>query len=191
MTDLGDLSFFLGISVTRDANGMVLSQRQYALDLLQRAGMADCHPSPTPVDVKVKLSATDGALLDDATTYRSYAGALQYLTLTRPDIAYAVEQACLYMHAPREPHLLLVKRTLRYIMGTLDLRLHIPRSSSMTLKAYSDADWAGCPDTRRSTSGYYVYLGDTLVSWSSKRQTTVSRSSAEAEYRVVAHAIAE
>ena len=126
--------------------------------------MADCHPSTTPVDVKVKRSATDGAMLDGATTYRSYASALQYLTLTRPDIAYAVQQACLYMEAPHEPHLHLVKRILRYIKGTLDLRLHIPRTSTLTLTAYSNADWAGCPDTRRSTSDYCVYLGDTLVS---------------------------
>ena len=102
--------------------------------------MSDCHPSPTPVDVKVKLSATDGALLDDATTYRSYAGALQYLTLTRPDIAYVVQQACLNMHTPCEPHLHLVKRILRYIKGTLDLRLHIPRTTTLSLTAYSDAD---------------------------------------------------
>ena len=85
----------------------------------------------------------------------------------------------------------LVKRILRYIKGTLDLSLHLSSSSSAALTAYSDADWAGCPTTRRSTSGYCVYLGDNLVSWSSKRQTTVSRSSAEAEYRVVANAVAE
>jgi hypothetical protein len=191
MTDLGALSFFLGIAVTRTSAGMVLSQRQYALELLQRAGMTDCHPSATPIDVKCKLSAEDGPLLADPTEYRSYAGALQYLTLTRPDIAHAVQQACLYMHAPREPHLSLVKRILRYLKGTLDLSMHLSRSSTSSLTAYSDADWAGCPDTRRSTCGYCVYLGDNLVSWSSKRQTTVSRSSAEAEYRAVAHAVAE
>ena len=191
MTDLGNLSFFLGISVTRTAAGMVLSQRQYATDLLHRAGMIDCNPCATPIDTKSKLSATDGALLPDPTEYRSYAGALQYLTLTRPDITHAVQQACLYMHAPRESHLNLVKRILRYIKGTLDLSMHLSSSSSASLTAYSDADWAGCPDTRRSTSGYCVFLGDNLISWSSKRQTTVSRSSAEAEYRAVAHAVAE
>jgi hypothetical protein len=191
MTDLGDLSFFLGISVTRTPSGMVLSQRQYAIELLQRAGMVECNACATPIDVRCKLSATDGALLADPTEYRSFAGALQYLTLTRPDIAHAVQQACLYMHAPREPHLNLVKRILRYIKGTLDLSMHLSRSSTTSLTAYSDADWAGCPDTRWSTSGYCVYLGDNLITWSSKRQTTVSRSSAEAEYRAVAHAVAE
>nr|XP_040245144.2 uncharacterized mitochondrial protein AtMg00810-like [Aegilops tauschii subsp. strangulata] len=191
MTDLGDLSYFLGISVSRSTSGMLLSQRQYAIDLLQRAGMMDCNPCVTPIDTRCKLSADEGPLVSDATEYRSFAGALQYLTLTRPDIAHAVQQACLYMHAPREPHLNLVKRILRYVRGTLDLGLQLHSTPATSLTAYSDADWAGCPDTRRSTSRYCVYLGDNLVSWSSKRQATVSRSSAEAECRAVAHAVAE
>jgi hypothetical protein len=95
------------------------------------------------------------------------------------------------MHAPREPHLALVKRILRYIKGTLDFGLHIGVSDPCSVTAYSDVDWAGCPDTRRSTSGLCVFLGDNLISWSSKRQTTVSQSSAEAEYRAVAHVVAE
>ena len=191
MTDLGDLHFFLGIAVSRSSAGLFLSQRQYALDLLQRAGMSECHPATTPIDTHAKLSASDGDLIPDATEYRSLAGALQYLTLTRPDISYAVQQICLHMHAPRAPHLALIKRVLRYLRGTLQHGLHLRASASTTLTAYSDADWAGCPDSRRSTSGYCVYYGDSLISWSSKRQTTVSRSSAEAEYRAVAHAVAE
>ena len=190
MTDLGDLHFFLGIAVSRFSDGLFLSQRQYTADLLQRAGMSDCHPVPTPVDTQSKLSAMEGDLVPDATEYRSLAGALQYLTLTRPDIS-AVQQICLHMHAPRMPHLALVKRVLRYIRGTMDLGLHLRASSSRALMAYSDADWAGCPDSRRSTSGYCVYYGDSLISWSSKRQTTVSRSSAEAEYHAVAHVVAK
>lgn len=95
------------------------------------------------------------------------------------------------MHDPREPHLAHVKRVLRYLKGTVDLGLHITPSSTHSLTTYSDADWAGCPDTRRSTSGYCTFLGDNLISWSSKRQVTVSRSSAEAEYRSVAHVVAE
>ena len=95
------------------------------------------------------------------------------------------------MHDPREPHLALIKRILRYIKGSLSSGLHLGPSAIGQLTVYSNADWAGCPDTCRSTSGFYVYLGDNLVSWSSKRQTTVSRSSAEAEYHVVAHVVAE
>nr|ABB47203.2 retrotransposon protein, putative, unclassified [Oryza sativa Japonica Group] len=191
MTDLGDLHFFLGISVTRSADGLFLSQWQYAVDLLRRAGMSECHPTATPVDARCKLSATDGAPVSDPMEYRSLAGALQYLTLTRPEIAYAIQQVCLFMHDPREPHLALVKRILRYIKGTLHICLHIGTAPVDSLTAYSDADWVGCPDSRHSTSGYCVFLGENLVSWSSKRQTTVSRSSAEAEYRAVAHAVAE
>jgi hypothetical protein len=191
MTNLGPLSHFLGISVTRSSSGLHLSQKQYALDLVQRAGMTDCNPVSTPIDTSSKLSINDGDLLDNPTSYRSLTGALQYLTLTRPEIAYAVHQACLFMHAPRTTHLNLVKRIIRYIKGTLDLGTHIVPSPPSSLIAYSDADWAGCPDTRRSTTGFCVYLGDNLISWSAKRQLTVSRSSAEAEYRAVAHVVAE
>jgi hypothetical protein len=190
MTDLGLLHHFLGIAVTRDTHGLFLSQRQYVLDLLTRAGMLDCQPSRTPVDTTFKLSST-GDSFSDPSLYRSLTGALQYLTITRPEISFAVQQACLFMHDPRIPHFNHVKRILRYLKGTLDHGLHINSSSPTTLTAYSDADWAGCPDTRRSTSGYCVFLGNNLVSWSSKRQVTVSRSSAEAEYRAVAHAVAE
>jgi hypothetical protein len=173
MTNLGPLSHFLGISVTRSSSGLHLSQKQYALDLVQRAGMTDCNPVSTPIDTSSKLSINDGDLLDNPTSYRSLTGALQYLTLTRPEIAYAVHQACLFMHAPRTTHLNLVKRIIRYIKGTLDLGTHIVPSPPSSLIAYSDADWAGCPDTRRSTTGFCVYLGDNLISWSAKRQLTV------------------
>ena len=137
MTDLGDLHHFLGISVTRSSDDLFLSRRQYAVDLLQRAGMAECHSTSTPVDTRAKLSATDGAPVADATQYRSLAGALQYLTLTRPDLAYAVQQVCLFMHDPREPYLALLKRILRYVKGTLSTGLHIGAGPVSSLTAYS------------------------------------------------------
>lgn len=132
-----------------------------------------------------------GDPLPNPTHYRSIAGALQYLTLTRPDISYAVQQVCLFMHAPRDTHFSLIKRILRYIQGTSHYGLQLFKQSTTDLFAYSDADWAGCPDTRRSTSGFCVFLDSNLVSWSSKRQPTVSRSSAEAEYRAIANCVAE
>ena len=174
MKDLGPVHFFLGIQVQRTVTGFFMSQAQYAEDVLDRAGMATCTPASTPIDVKGKLSSSTGQPVTDPTLYRSIVGALQYLTLTRPDITYAVQQACLHMHDPRDVHWTLVKRILRYIRGTVGRGLQLRRSSSPTLVAYSDADWAGCPDTRRSTSGFCVFLGDSLVSWSSKRQATVS-----------------
>jgi len=149
--------------------------------------MAECKPCATPVDINPKLPA-DGLPVQNPSDYRSLAGALQWLTFTRPDLAYAVQQVCLFMHDPREPHLAALKRILRYVRGTLHMGLLLRPSRSSDLMVYSDADWAGCPDTRRSTSGYAVFLGDNLVSWFSKRQNTVSRSSAEAKYRAVAEA---
>jgi hypothetical protein len=152
--------------------------------------MTNCKSVNMPVDSNGKLSA-EGDAIDDASSYRSLVDTLQYLTMTRPDLAFAVQQACLHMHDPRAPHLSLLKRILRYVRGTTSLGLHLHPSPELAITAYSDADWAGCPDTRRSTSGFCVFLGDSLVSWSSKRQPTVSRSSIEAEYRAVANAAAE
>jgi hypothetical protein len=174
MTDLVPLHHFLGINVTRSTNSLFLSQRQYILDLLSCAGMSDCQPCRTPADTGAKLSSS-GEPVPDPSLYRSLTGALQYVTHTRPDISYSVQQACLFMHDTRTPHLAHVKRILRYLKGTLDHGLQINSSSPTSLTVYSDADWAGCPDTQRSTSSYCVYLGDNVVSWSSKRQVTVSR----------------
>ncbi|GKC03889.1 ribonuclease H-like domain-containing protein [Tanacetum coccineum] len=162
MTDLGALNYFLGISVVRHSTGLFLSQKKYALDLLARAHMVNCNPSRTPVDFETKL-----------------------------DLSYAIQQVCLYMHDLKEPHFAALKRILRYVQGTLELGLHLYASATTSLVGYTDADWSGCPSTRRSTSGYCVFLGDNLLSWSAKRQHTISRSSAEAEYRGVANVVAE
>ncbi|CAH9141381.1 unnamed protein product [Cuscuta epithymum] len=189
--DLGPLSYFLGISVTHSPGSIFLSQAKYAGEILQRAGMHSCNSSNTPVDTKAKLRAAVGPPVPDPTLYRRLAGALQYLTFTRPDLSYAVQQVCLYMHDPRVPHLDALKRILRYIKGTQHHGLHLRASATNQLLAYTDADWGGCPDTRRSTSGYCIFLGENLISWSSKRQAIISRSSAEAEYRGVANAVAE
>ncbi|XP_021721680.1 uncharacterized protein LOC110689249 [Chenopodium quinoa] len=152
--------------------------------------MASCKPSATPVEVKPKDSST-GSPCTDLTLYRSLAGAWQYLTFTRPDVSYAVQQVCLHMHDPKESHMATLKRVIQYVQGTIDHGLHLYPSSISSLVSYTDADWVGCPDTRRSTSGYCVYLADNLVSWSSKRQPTLSKSSAEAEYRGVANVVSE
>ena len=126
--------------------------------------MTDCKPCSTPVDTQAKLSADLGDPVADPTAYRSLAGALQYLTFTRPDLTYAVQHVCLHMHDPQESHLAVLKLLLCYVRGIVDLDLVIHRSSSAELVVYTDANWAGCPDTRRSTSGYAVFLGGNLVS---------------------------
>ncbi|KAK4369257.1 hypothetical protein RND71_013049 [Anisodus tanguticus] len=153
--------------------------------------MSSCKSTSTPVDAKPKLSAAAGAPYEDPTRYRSLAGALQYLTFTRPDITYVVQQVCLFMYDPRVEHMNRIKRIIRYIQGTLDYGLHLYPSSTSTLVSYTYVDWGGCPNTRRSTSGYCMFLGNNLVSWSTKRQATLSRSSAEAEYRGVAIVVSE
>ena len=164
MSDLGPLSFFLGIAVKRSPSGLFLSQEQYAKDIVARANMSNCKSALTPVDAGSKISAGSGPPVSDPPLYRSLAGALQYLTFTRPDISYAVQQICLFMHDPRETHFHALKRIIRYIHGTLTLGITISPSSKTELVAYTDADWAGCPDTRRSTSGYCVFFNDTLIS---------------------------
>ncbi|GKC52514.1 ribonuclease H-like domain-containing protein [Tanacetum coccineum] len=173
-----------------EVSGLFLSQKKYAIEILEKAHMVSCNPSRTPVDTESKLGI-DGDPVSDSTLYRSLAGSLQYLTFTRPDIFYAVQLVCLHMHDPWEPHLSALKRILRYVQGTLNYGLQLFSSSTTNLFVYSDADWAGCPTTRRSTSWYCVFLDNNLLSWSAKRQPTLSRSSAEAEYRGVANAVVE
>nr|GEX98523.1 ribonuclease H-like domain-containing protein [Tanacetum cinerariifolium] len=168
----------------------LVSAKKYDLGFLDRAHMANCNPSRTPIDSESKLGS-NGDPVSDPTLYRSLAGSLQHLTFTRPDISYAVQQVCLYMHDPREPYFLALNRILRYVHGTLDYGLQLFSSSATDLVAYSDADWAGFLTTRRSTSGCCVFFGNNLLSWSSKRQPTLSYSSGEAEYCGVANTVAE
>ncbi|KAM2298698.1 hypothetical protein ACFXTI_000641 [Malus domestica] len=171
MKDLGPLHYFLGMEVTRTTSGFHLSQAKYIRDLLQRTHMADCKPIHTPSSPGRRLLLHEGDPLSDATEYRSVVGALQYLLFTRPDIAFAV------------------KRILRYLKGTHDHGL-LYRPSSLSITAYADADYAGDPNDRRSTDGYCIFLGSNLISWSSKKQRGVSRSSTEAEYRQLAYTAA-
>nr|GEW00167.1 ribonuclease H-like domain-containing protein [Tanacetum cinerariifolium] len=166
-----------------------LSDEEIALDASSEGTLSPGGPR-TPVDTEKKLGH-EGSSITDPTLYPSLVGVLQYLTFTQPDLSYAVQKLCLYMYDPREPHLNAMKCVLRYLRGITNLGLQLFRSTTSQLIAYSDADWAGCPATRRSTSGYCVFPGDNLLTWSSKCQDTLSRSSAEAEYRGVANAVAE
>lgn len=153
--------------------------------------MDGCKPISSPIAPGSKLSLFDGDLLPDATEYRRIVRGLQYLTFTRPDLTYAVNQVCQFMHTPRTTYFNVVKTILCYLKGTLDYGIHITKNYSFDISCYSDADWVGCPDNRHSTSGYAIYVGSNLVSWSAKKQKTVSRSSTEAEYCGIANAVAE
>ena len=135
----------------------------------------------------------EGKLLsvEEGTRYRSIVGALQYLTLTRPDISFSVNKVCQFLHAPTSLHWTAVKRILRYIQGSIGTGLKLCKSSSTAVSAFSDADWAECPDDRKSTGDFVVFLGSNLISWHAKEPATVSCSSTEAEYKPLANATAE
>jgi hypothetical protein len=163
MKDLGRLHHFLDMHVQHSTSGIYLSQNQYMIEILERAGMSDCKPCTTPFDVNPKLPS-DGAPVSNPTDYRSLAGALQYLTFTRPDIAYAVQQVCLHMHDPRESHLAALKRILRYIRGTLHLGLFLRPTSQTELIVYSDADWAG--SVRTPADPHLAMLSSSATTWS-------------------------
>jgi hypothetical protein len=193
LKDLGKLHYFLGIEVKEENAGITLSQRKYAQDLLTRVGMVGCKPCTTPLSASEKLSSYEGTPLSskDSTRYRSIVGALQYLTLTRPDLSYAVNQVCQFLRAPTSTHWAAVKRILRYIKHTINLGLHIQKTIRPFLSAFSDADWAGDVDDRCSTGEFAVFFGTNLISWSARKQPTVSRSSTEAEYKAIANATTE
>jgi hypothetical protein len=147
MKDLGPLHYFLDIQVRRDWHGFHLHQASYTADVLDRADMMNCKDVSMPVDTKPKASAAAGTPAKDATFYHTIVGALQYLMLTRPDIAYVVNQVCLHMHSPCDVHWSLVKGILRYVHSTMSHDIHIHSSPSKAMVAYSDVDWAACPDT--------------------------------------------
>uniref|UniRef100_A0A2N9HZ71 CCHC-type domain-containing protein n=2 Tax=Fagus sylvatica TaxID=28930 RepID=A0A2N9HZ71_FAGSY len=191
MKDLGHLSYFLGLEVSSDSTGYYLSQAKYASDLLSRAGLTDTKVVSTPLEMNARLTPLDGTPLSDATLYRQLVGSLVYLTVTRPDIAHAVHLVSQFLSAPHSTHYAAVLHILRYIKGTMFHGLHFSAHSTLDLCAYSDADWAGDPTDRRSTTGFCFFLGDSLISWRSKKQHIVSRSSTEAEYRALADTTSE
>lgn len=187
--DLGELSFFLGVEARPHNKGMLLTQTRYILDLLHRAGMVACKPAPTPI--VTKAPSTTSASLSDPTFYRSIVGGLQYVTLTWPDICFAVNKVCQFMQAPTYEHWQLVKCILRYLQGTSDHGLFIQHTNDHFLRVFCDADWAGNPIERKFTSGYLVYLGPNIISWQPVKQHTVARSSTKVEYKSLANTTAE
>lgn len=165
LRDLGRAKYFLGFEIARNQSGISINQRKYTLELLEEAGLLGCKPLTVPMEPNLKLSLSTGTALPDAAVYRRLVGRLLYLTHTRPDITYAVHKLSQFMSAPTDSHLQAATRVLRYLKNDPGQGLFYSAASQLKLTAYSDADWAACPDFRQSITGYCVFLGDSLVSW--------------------------
>jgi hypothetical protein len=188
---VGTLNFFLGVEVISNPHGILLSQHRYIMDLLLRTKMSEAKPITTPMASTTSLSAFEGEPFTDHTLYRSTVGALQYLALTWPNIAFTVNKLSQFMQKPLLPHWQSVKRLLRYLKNTIHFGLQIYRNSFPSIQAFSDADWAGSYHDRRSTGSHCIFLGKNLISWSCKKQATVAHSSTEVEYKTLANVAVE
>ncbi|CAM8896855.1 unnamed protein product [Rhodiola kirilowii] len=188
--DLGRLRYFLGVEVSRSKKGIVLSQRKYVLDLLSETGKIGAKPCSTPMIPHLQLTKS-GELFDDPERYRRLVGKLNYLRMTRPDIAYPVSVVSQYMSSPTVDHWKAVEQILGYLKGSPGRGIVYGSHGHENIECFSDADWAGSKEDRRSTSGYGIMFGGNLISWQSKKQKVVSRSSAESEYRAMSTSTCE
>ena len=191
MKNLGGLKYFLGIEVVRSSEGIFLSQRKYVLDLLAETGMLNCKPVDTPTVQNHGLKEHLNQTPTKKERYQRLVGKLIYLSHTRPDIAYAVSLVSQFMHNPSEDHMGAVIRILQYLKSSPGRGLMFRKHSHLNIEGYTDADWAGSATGKRSTSGYFTFVGGNLVTWRSKKQNVVALSSAEAEFRSMTKGICE
>eukprot|EP00253_Pinus_taeda_P008453 PITA_08453 len=191
MKDLGDLHYCLGLEMWKDFGQTFLTQGKYARNLLERFRMEQCKTAATPLQQNLKLSSDDGTKQVDATLYRHLVGSLIYLTTTRPDLAYSVSVPSQFMPRPLDSHWNVAKCVLRYLIGTCNYGILYTDSSDVTLAGYSDYDWAGNLDDRRSIIGYAFSIGSGVISWCSKKQSTIALLSCEAEYQALCAATCE
>eukprot|EP00253_Pinus_taeda_P033015 PITA_33015 len=182
MTDMGLLRYFLGIEVDQNENGILISQVRYVNEVLGRFNMQECKAMITPMVMGLKLSKEDNSKDFDPSLYKSIVGSLMYLTAIRPDIMFAVSLISRFMERPKEAHWQASKRILRYVKGTKILGILYTLSECSDLVGYTDSDWAGSIDDRKSTSGYVFHMGSGTISWASKKQSIVALSTVEVEY---------
>ncbi|XP_055803494.1 uncharacterized mitochondrial protein AtMg00810-like [Solanum dulcamara] len=178
--DLGDLRYFLGIEFARNNNGILMHQRKYCLELISDMGLSSSKPVGAPIELNQKLTTVEfhlhfpptdekDKLLDDPSKYQRLVGRLLYLTITRPDIAFAVQLLSQFMHSPKTSHMDAAMRVVRYVKQSAGLETLMAADSVNKLTAYYDADWASCPNNRNSITGYMVTYGNSLISWKSKK----------------------
>ncbi|CAL0306597.1 unnamed protein product [Lupinus luteus] len=187
MSDLGELSYFLGMEFRRTNRGILMHQTKYATDVLKRFQMMNCNTVATPIEVGIGLSQGDADCAVDKTLYRQMIGSLRYVCNSRPDLAYGVGLVSRYMESPKQSHMSAVKRIFRYLKGTLGHGIMYPTNrnrgcNESSLIAFSDADWCGDKTDRKSTTGYFFLFNNALISWCSKKQDVVALSTCESEY---------
>ncbi|XP_019239261.1 PREDICTED: uncharacterized protein LOC109219274 [Nicotiana attenuata] len=203
MKDLGELKYFLGIEFAKSQKSILMHQRKYILELISELGLGAAKPATIPIEANIKLttkeydehtsnsSTTDDEALTDINKYQRLLGKLLYLTITRPDKAYSVQTLSQFMQKLKRSHLEAAQRVVRYVKNQPGQGILLSSKQRHTTTAYCDADWAACPITRKSITGFFIKYGSSLISWKSKKQSTISRSSAESEYRSIASTIAE
>ncbi|GKC67814.1 retrovirus-related pol polyprotein from transposon TNT 1-94 [Tanacetum coccineum] len=182
MSMMGKISFFLGLQIFQNPRGIFINQSKYAFESLKKYGFDSCDPVDTPMVEKSKLDEDKEGKAVDPSHYRDMIGTLLYLIASRPDLQFVICMCARYQARPTEKHLHAFKRIFRYLRGTVNRGLWYLKDSSIALTTFADADHDGCQDTRRSTFGNMQFLGDRLVSWSSKRQKSATITSTEAEY---------
>ncbi|XP_019093211.1 PREDICTED: uncharacterized protein LOC109129430 [Camelina sativa] len=187
MKDLGPLKYFMGIEVARSSSGKYLSQRKYALDIISNIGLLGARPAAFPLESTHQLAVSTSPLLQQPAQYRRLIGRLIYLAVTRPDLAYCVHFLAQFMQHPREDHWEAALCVVRYLKNNPGQGIFLRSDTPSQLTGWCDSDYSSCPLTRRSVTGYFIQLGGSPISWKTKKQKTVSRSSAEAEYRAMAH----
>jgi hypothetical protein len=182
MSMMGELQFFLGLQIKQSKEGTFVHQAKYTKDIVRKFKMEDSKAMVTPMSTTTALDADEEGEHVDQKEYRSMIGSLLYLTATRPDIQFSVCLCACFQASPRTSHRQAVKRIFRYLRHTPDFGLWYSASSSLALHGFSDVDFAGCRLDRKSTSGTCQFLGSSLVSWSSRKQSIVAQSTTDAEY---------